>query len=153
MEFIDPERRARQILIWLGAAEQHLENRVNRLLKGTDLPLAQFVVVNHLASLPAQGWTVTRLASALDTGQPGMSKILARLVAKGLVATEPDPADGRRKRHTLTAAGRDAHREASRRVAPLVRDLLSGWDEDQLDALHTLLYKLKSRLRTRAERA
>ena len=147
------ERRARQILIWLGAAEQHLENRLNRLLKGSDLPLAQFVILNHLASLPAEGWTVTRLASALDTGQPGVSKILARLVAKHLVAVEADPGDRRLKRHVLTDAGRSVHRDALRRVAPLAGDLLDNWDEAQIDALHTLLYKLKARLRARAESA
>ena len=151
MELKYSERRARQILIWLGAAEQHLENRVNQLLKGSDVPLAQFVILNHLASLPAEGWTVTRLASALDTGQPGVSKSRARLAAKGYVAIEADALDGRRKRHTLTEAGRAAHREAYRRVAPLTDTLLAGWDEAQIDTLHTLLYKLKTNLRARPE--
>ena len=147
------ERRARQILVWLGAAEQHLENRLNRLLKGSDLPLAQFVILNHLASLPAEGWTVTRLAAALDTGQPGVSKILARLVAKDLVSIETDSGDRRLRRHVLTDAGRAAHRDALRRVGPVAADVLDGWDETQIDALHALLYKLKTNLRTRMHSA
>lgn len=147
MELNDSRRRLRQILLWLGAAEQHLENRLNRLLKGAHVPLAQFVVLNHLASLPAEGWTVSRLASALDTGQPGISKILARLVAKGYVCIDLDSRDRRRKRHVLTAAGRVAHQDALRRVAPLTEELLADWDEAQIASLHALLYRLKTRLR------
>jgi DNA-binding MarR family transcriptional regulator len=149
MESFSPARKARQILIWLGAAEQHLVTRVNRLLRDSGLPLAQFVILNHLASLPAEPWSVTRLASVLDTGQPGVSKILARLVAKGYVAVEADPADRRLKRHALTEAGRAAHRDAFRRVAPLAEALFTDWDEAQIDALHALLYRLKVGLRGR----
>ena len=104
MESTSTQRRSRQILIWLGAAEQRLATRVNRTLKETDLPYAQFVILNHLASLPAGGWTVTELASTLEIGQPGASKILRRLVVKGHVRVD-------------------------------------------IDALHGLLYKLKSSLR------
>ena len=147
MEYFSSGRRARQILIWLGAAEQHLVTRVNRLLKGTGLPFAQFVILNHLASLPAEVWTVTRLASVLDTGQPGVSKILRRLVARGYVAIEVDPRDRRVKRHTLTEAGRAVHRDALRRVAPHAEALFTDWDEQRVDALHALLYRLKNDLR------
>ena len=141
------ERKARQILTWLGAAEQHLATRVTRLLKGTDLPFAQFVILDHLASLPGETWTVSRLAALLDTGQPGISKIMRRLAAKGLVAIEADPADRRVKHHTLTAAGRAAHGDASRRLAPQAEELFTGWQQEHVDALHALLYKLKTSLR------
>lgn len=147
MEFTDTGRRARQILIWLGAAEQHMATRVNRLLRGTDLPFAQFVILDHLASFPDEIWTVTRLATVLDTGQPGVSKILARLLDKGYVRIETDPADRRVKRHRCTEAGLAAYRQAFARIAPHAGDAFSDWDEADLDALHTLLYKLKSSLR------
>lgn len=147
MEFTSLTRGSRQILIWLGAADQHLMTRVNRLLRETDLPFAQFVMLDRLASLPAEPWTVSRLASVLDTGQPGISKILGRLAAKGHVAIEADPTDRRLKRHTLTEAGRAAHRDALRRVTLLAEGLFTDWDESQIEALHTLLYKLKSGLR------
>ncbi len=143
------ERKARQILIWLGAAEKHLATRVNRRLKGADLPFAQFVILDHLASLPAETWTVSRLASLLDTGQPGISKIMGRLVVKGLVGFEADPVDRRVKHHSLTAAGRAAHGDASRRLAPQAEDIFTGWQEEHLDALQALLYKLKTSLRDR----
>jgi len=147
MEFIATHRKSHQILIWLDTAEQRLVARVNRALKGADLPLAQFVVLNHLASLPAEGWTVTGLASALETGQPGVSKILRRLAAKGHVRIDADPGDRRVRRHRLTEAGKVAHREAFRRIAPQATDIFSGWKDADIDALHGLLYRLKSSLR------
>jgi DNA-binding MarR family transcriptional regulator len=147
MEFISAERKSRQILIWLGVAEQRLVTRVNRALKGTDLPFAQFVVLDHLASLPGEAWTVTGLASALETGQPGVSKILRRLAVKGYVQFDPDPEDGRVKRHRLTEAGKAAYREAFRRIAHHAEDIFTGWEGGDIDALHGLLYRLKSSLR------
>ncbi len=141
------ERRSRQILIWLGAAEQRLVTRANRALKGTDLPYAQFVILNHLASLPGQAWTVTAVASALEIGQPSVSKILRRLAVKGYVRIDTDPGDGRVRRHRLTRAGKGAHGEAFRRITPQANDIFSGWQDDDIDALHGLLYRLKSNLR------
>ncbi|GMQ76758.1 MAG: hypothetical protein BMS9Abin01_2052 [Gammaproteobacteria bacterium] len=147
MDSFSSERKSRQILTWLGVAEQRLATRVNRALKGTDLPFAQFAILNHLASLPDGAWTVMGLASALETGQPGVSKILRRLTAKGYVRVDPDPADGRSKRHRLTNAGKAAHREAFRRIVPQADDIFSGWEDGDIDALHRLLYRLKSNLR------
>ena len=140
-------RKLRQILVWLGAAEKRLETRINRALKGSDLPYAQFVILNHLASLPGESWTVTGLASVLETGQPGVSKILRRLAAKGHVRIEDDPGDGRVKRHRLTQAGEAAHRAAFRRIAPQADDIFAAWEDADIDALHGLLYRLKSSLR------
>ena len=141
------ERKSRQILIWLGAAEQRLGARVNRALKGIDLPYAQFVILNHLASLPGEAWTVSGVASALEIGQPGVSKILRRLAVKGYVRIDTDPGDGRLRRLRLTRAGKVAHGEAFRRITPQASDIFSGWQDDDIDALHRLLYRLKSSLR------
>ncbi len=142
-----PGRKPYQILIWLGVAERRRVTRLNRALKGADLPFAQLAVLDHLANLPGEAWTVTGLAAALETGQPGVSKILGRLTAKGYVHIDPNPEDGRVKRHRLTQAGEVAHREAFRRIAPSAEDIFTGWEDSDIDALHRLLYRLKSSLR------
>lgn len=147
MESIFPDRHARQCLVWLGTAERRLAGRVNRALTGSDLPFAQFVVLDHLASLPGEPWTVSSLAGALEIGQPGVSKILRRLAAKDYVETDPDPRDRRIRRVRLTRAGRAAHRDAADRVAPLAAEAFAGWSAADVDALHGLLRRLKSSLR------
>jgi DNA-binding MarR family transcriptional regulator len=139
--------KPRQILMWPGSVGKRLVTRINRALKGTGLPYAQFVVLGHLASLPGNAWTVTALASALETGQPGVSKILRRLAGKNYVQIESDPDDARLKRHRLTETGKSAYRAASRRIAPQTEDIFHDWQDRDIDALHTLLYRLKSDLR------
>lgn len=146
MASIHSSRTLRQILLWLGSADKRLVTRVNRALKGADLPYAQFLILDHLASLPGRGWTVTALASALETGQPGVSKILHRLAAKNRVRVEASPDDGRLKRHFLTESGLSAHRDASRRLAPQAGDIFKNWQQSDIDTLHRLLYRLKSDL-------
>lgn len=140
------DRRTRQALIWLGAAEQRLATRVNRALRGSDLPYAQYVVLSHLASLPGKLWTVTALAAAMETGQPGVSKILQRLAAKGLVQATPDPQDARIRRHRLTPAGGAAYQKAAHRLAPLSQAIFADWPDTDIETLHTLLHRLKSTL-------
>jgi len=120
---------------------------VNRALEETDLPDAQFVILNHLASLPAGGWTITELASTLEIGQPGASEILRRLALKDHVQVDTDPGDARLRRHRLTRAGAVAHKEAFRRITPQADDIFAGWQDDDIDTLHGLLFKLKSSLR------
>ena len=142
----DP-RKLRQILLWLGSAEKRLVTRANRALKGAELPYAQFLILDHLASLPGQGWTVTELASALETGQPGVSKILNRLAAKNYVRVESGLDDRRLKRHFLTESGFSAHGDASRRLAPQAGAVFRDWQAGDIDTLHKLLYRLKSDLR------
>lgn len=134
--------------MWLGGAEQRLATRANRALRGADVPYAQFVVLNHLASLPGEGWSVSSLASALETGQPGVSKILRRLAHKGYVRIDTDARDRRIKRHRLTDTGRAVHREAFQRLYPQADAVFDGWEEHDVDALHTLLYRLKADLRS-----
>ena len=146
MELSTNARKLRQILLWLGTAEKRLVTRVNRVLKDGPLPYAQFLVLDHLASLPGDRWTVTDLASALETGQPGVSKILNRLAAKNYVRVETDADDARLKHHRLTDGGLSAHLEASRRLAPLAGEVFENWQDADIDALHELLYTLKSDL-------
>jgi DNA-binding MarR family transcriptional regulator len=56
---------------------------------------------------------VTELAALERTSQPGMTGILARLAAAGLVRRDPDPTDGRATLITVTEAGsREAGEDA-----------------------------------------
>ena len=136
--------KIRQILVWVGVANQLFVTRLNRAIAGANLPFAQFVMLNHFNNFQNEGWTVTRLAKAFETGQPGVSKTVARLVEKGYLRSEPDPVDGRSKLHHLTIAGAVAHAEALQRVAPDAELVFRDWDDNDIDQLHALIFKLKS---------
>jgi DNA-binding MarR family transcriptional regulator len=70
---------------------------------------------------------VSELVAREAISQPGMTGLLARLAAAGLVERGPDPTDGRATLVSITSAGRDwlAHRHAVRaqRVAAQLRRL------------------------------
>jgi DNA-binding MarR family transcriptional regulator len=73
---------------------------------------------------------VTELTALERTSQPGMTGIVGRLEAAGLVARAPDPADGRATLVSATREGRDyiAARHAQR--AALVADRITTLSDD-----------------------
>jgi DNA-binding MarR family transcriptional regulator len=58
--------------------------------------------------------------------QPALSRMVDRLVERGLIARCPDPADGRGVRLTLTDAGRDIQHQIGRRHARSVARALTA---------------------------
>jgi DNA-binding MarR family transcriptional regulator len=75
--------------------------------------------------------------------QPALSRMVDRLVERGLVERCPDPADGRGVRLSLTQAGRDRQRQIGRRHAGSVaRALTAELSPDQLRQLATIGWKL-----------
>lgn len=75
--------------------------------------------------------------------QPALSRMVDRLVERGLVERCPDPADGRGVRLSLTEAGRDRQRQIGRRHAGSVaRALTAELSPDQLRQLATIGWKL-----------
>ncbi|MGW7263545.1 MarR family winged helix-turn-helix transcriptional regulator [Streptomyces sp. NPDC054842] len=88
----------------------------------------------------------TELAAYIGVGKATMSRQLRALEEIGLVAREPDPADGRAWLVHLTEEGRvrfRAVREARR--ARYVRQL-AGWDPREVAELARLLHQLNQRV-------
>jgi DNA-binding MarR family transcriptional regulator len=78
--------------------------------------------------------------------QPALSRMVDRLVERGLIARCPDPADGRGVRLTLTDAGRDIQHQIGRRHARSVaRALTAELRPDELRQLATIGWKLAGR--------
>ena len=78
--------------------------------------------------------------------QPALSRMVDRLVERGLIARCPDPADGRGVRLSLTDAGRDVQHQIGRRHARSVaRALTAELSPDELRHLATIGWKLTGR--------
>jgi DNA-binding MarR family transcriptional regulator len=78
--------------------------------------------------------------------QPALSRMVDRLVDRGLVKRRPDPADGRGTRLSLTDAGRDTQRQIGRRHARSVaRAVTAELRPDELRQLATIGWKLAGR--------
>lgn len=84
----------------------------------------------------------TELAGYIGVGKATMSRQLRALEELGLVAREPDPADGRAWLVHLTEVGRERFRRVREaRRARYVREL-AGWDPHEVAELARLLHQL-----------
>lgn len=86
---------------------------------------------SFLTHVEAEGSSPAALARHLGIGRSTLSAALARLEGLGLVETERDSADGRRKRVRLTAKGRAAIAESSVLDAGRVAALLATMPEEE----------------------
>jgi DNA-binding MarR family transcriptional regulator len=75
--------------------------------------------------------------------QPALSRMVDRLVERGLIERSPDPADGRGVRLSLTDAGRDTQHQIGRRHARSVaRAVTAELSPEELRQLATICWKL-----------
>lgn len=134
----------KQILVWIGVANQLATTRFNQLMAESNLPLPQFAMLNHFSRDPQQGRTITQLASAFQANQPAMTKTVQHLMKKGYLDVRVSQEDKRVKYHFITAAGLEAHQKAIARILPDAQFVFADWSTDEIDALHQALFRLKN---------
>lgn len=95
---------------------------------GLDRPLASSRL---LWEIGLDGRAVADVRQTLAVDSAYLSRLLRRLESDGLVVTEPDPTDGRRRRAVLTESGRREWRELDNRSQALAEALISSLGPDQ----------------------
>lgn len=136
------ERLLWELLTSVGICAQLLTTRATETL-GEELPPPQFTMLNHFVRVPPPVKTVGEIARAFQAPQPGITKTAQKLIAKGFLAAEEDPEDGRRKLLSLTAAGRAAHMAALVRLRPDADLIFGDWSDADLQGLKQPLFRLK----------
>jgi DNA-binding MarR family transcriptional regulator len=108
----------------------------------------EYGVLYALAGVP-EGLRISDLRDDVLLTQPGISRLIARMEATGLVERVEDPADGRACRIRLTAAGARAQRSAgtrhARHIAETMTRTLSADELEQLRDLCRALTAQRSR--------
>ena len=124
---------------WLDA-HAHLSARLNRELQASSgLSLTDYDVLVHLTDVPEGRLRAFELAEGLQWEKSRVSRQVARMAERGLVAKEAAPEDGRGAYVTLTPAGRRAIEEAAPAHVELVRRLLfDGLNAAQVRALENI---------------
>ncbi|WP_030199897.1 MarR family winged helix-turn-helix transcriptional regulator [Streptomyces sp. NRRL S-87] len=90
---------------WLRRLSDEVHGRFERQLAEHGVTVSQWAV---LVTVHRGDATTTReVARYVDIDAGAVSRLVDRLVAKGLMAREPDPASRRTLRLTLTESGRD----------------------------------------------
>lgn len=125
-------------------SRQLVERTEDALKAGGLPPLAWYDVLHELAEAGEGGLRPFELIDRILLAQYGVSRLLARLEAEGLVEKLPASDDGRGQNVRITASGRDMRRRIwavyGASIAELMGDRLSVQD---LKSLATLLAQLR----------
>lgn len=125
-------------------AQQTAQGQVEAALKRAGLPpLAWYDVLLELERAGVGGLRPFELEKALLLPQYGLSRLLGRIEAEGLLQRRRCPEDGRGQRVFITAAGR----ELRRRIWPVYAGALAGalgarLSDAECETLSALLQKL-----------
>jgi DNA-binding MarR family transcriptional regulator len=144
---VRPERpKEEQILVWCGVVAQLVRTRANRTLADAEVPYPLFVLLRHFCHDPDRDWTVTQLAAAFETPQPGMSKKVQVLLDQGLLAARPDARDARVRWLRVTKKGTRLRDRLVARLEPDQKRFFHGWKTAEIEELHRGLERLKTHL-------
>ncbi len=139
-----PRSEEEQILLWCGVVAQLQRTRTNRILRDSGLPYPLFVLLRHFCHDPDREWTVGQLTAAFETQQPGMTKQVARLEAMSLLASRPDPNDGRSRLLRVTRKGVRLRDALVAKTEPDRARVFQGWKRSEIRALHRGLDRLRT---------
>jgi DNA-binding MarR family transcriptional regulator len=115
------------------------------LVSETGTPLGWYDVLLQLAEAPERRLRMADLADRVLLSRSGLTRLVDRLQAEGLVTREPFPGDARGLYTVLTTAGLERLRAAAPTHLAGIREYwLSKFSDDELRQLHELLGRLDS---------
>jgi len=132
--------------VWMGVIAQLARTRNNQILRESDLPYPQFVLLLHFCHDPDRDWTVSSLARAFQRKQPGITKTVRQLLDRGFLRTRTDETDARVKLLRVSARGIRARDAAMTRLAPAFAEDFRSWKRSEVSELHRLVERLKNHL-------
>jgi DNA-binding MarR family transcriptional regulator len=119
----------------------------HELLATTGMPLGWYDVLLQLAEAPERRLRMADLADKVLLSRSGLTRLVDRLQAEGLVTREPYPGDARGLYTVLTPAGLAKLRAAApTHLAGVQAYWLSKFSDRELHDLHMLLGRLDPEL-------
>jgi DNA-binding MarR family transcriptional regulator len=136
-----------RIGVWRAYLRTHGEmvRRLERdLVDATGMPLGWYDVLLQLAEAPDHRLRMAELAERVLLSRSGLTRLVDRLAAEGLVTRAPFPGDGRGLYTVLTDAGLARLREAVPvHLAGIQQYWLSKFSDDELTELAALFARLE----------
>ena len=102
--------------VLVGCTAQEIANFVERALKEFDISREQLSVIHYLDTAGVDKLTVNELRETLIDDSPNVSRILNKMVEKGLVRKERQTDDQRVVYVSLTEKGRKLHQQADEKI-------------------------------------
>lgn len=100
----------------VGCAAQEIANFVERALKEFGISREQLGVIHYLDVGRKDRMTISELRETLIDDSPNVSRILNKMVEKGLVRKERETNDQRVVHVSLTEKGRQLHKQADEKI-------------------------------------
>jgi DNA-binding MarR family transcriptional regulator len=136
-----------RLAVWRAFLRTHstVVSRLERdLASEAGMPLAWYDLLLQLAEAPERRLRMADLADRVLLSRSGLTRLVDRLQAEGLVEREPYPGDARGTYTVLTAEGLDRLRAAVPvHLAGVEEYWLSKLDDDSLRELQRLLDRLE----------
>lgn len=113
--------------VWqvLRMAHDRIERRLSAAFAEIDLTITDFDVLLYLHSHSCEGVRIGSILESVALSQPALSRLIARLVDRGLILRSGSEADGRAIQVSLSDAGRARTSQAIDVHNAIIHDVLS----------------------------
>jgi DNA-binding MarR family transcriptional regulator len=108
------------------------------------MELSHFSVLNQLARTNEEK-TPAQLAKSFHVTRGAMTNTIGRLEWAGYVHVRPDWDDARRKRVSISEAGRKARTQALESLAPILSDVIEAVGTDKVRSILPILREVRTR--------
>jgi len=111
----------------------------------TELTQAEYDVLLTVTRAPRMTARLRDVTGNMLISQPSVSRLVERMVSRGLLTKCADPEDGRGSLVTATEDGAVAFRRLAAAHGRSIAERMARLDNDELAQLHTLTAKLRGR--------
>jgi len=130
---------------WLSIVSQLFGNRMAQLLEPHGMTLGQFSILHHIVKPELKGgMRISDIASAVEVGQPAVTKAIAKFETLGLVELEPDLLDKRVKTVIAKPEATQLLNHIKVAIGPDLYQTFSSIDEEMITDFATSLKQLGS---------
>ena len=126
-------------------AQHELFTEMNTDFDDTDLGQAEYDVLLTVTRSPGMSARLRDVTANMLISQPSVSRLVDRMVARGLVSKCPDPDDGRGALIRATDAGVRQFRSVATVHGRSIAERMSRLDDAELKTLRDLAEKLRGR--------
>ena len=132
----------RRLVFLLNVAQRRLQRWVAARMDKDGVTATQSGLLFILGQ--RDGALMGEAGAALDLGPPGISGLVDRMTAAGLIRRRADPDDGRAWRLWLTPAGRAALARSQAGLSEVNARLTAGFSEAEIDVVARWLTSLQA---------
>ena len=136
-------RQDRRLVFLLNVAQRRLQRWVAARTESNGVTATQSGLLFILGQ--RDGVLMGEAGTALDLGPPGISGLVDRMTALGLIKRRADPDDGRAWRLWLTQAGRAALAQSKAGLSEINARLTEGFTDAEIDVVGRWLTSFQTR--------